>query len=133
MKLYIFVFIILMPLLLKAQIDLTKATQNTKTHIFHRDTIKSIDKEVGGMIPYLILFNLTTANIPIMLSADGEKWSDFDLDPTSKHLFRCDGIQMMYIIVDSDKSNDITAKIYVRKKYKIFYYSGVKVDIVEIP
>lgn len=122
-----------MSFLSKAQCDTTEAARNVDTLIFYRDTIDIKNKMPGNMIPHLVLYNLTNINVPIELSADGQTWSDFKLDPHSKRLFRCDGISKMLINVFLNKSDTIKAKIYVHKTYKIFYYEGVKVDLIEMP
>lgn len=132
------VVLIMAPLSVSAQIDTALAAQNVRESTFYigesgevmQDTIV---RDVGKNIPHLTLFNLAQSDVKIKLSKNARAWSSFKLNPVSKNLYRCDGINHLFLIIDPKNKNAVKARITRGKKYKVYYNQTLNVfDIVEI-
>ena len=127
----------LLPILLKAQSDTIVASQKVYTHIVQFDSTgmnqNEVSKSMGKFLPYLVLYNLTWNNISIKISADKKKWIGFGLNPMSKHLFRCKGINQIFIVVDTVAPNPIKKCVKRNIEQKIFYNNSInKFDITNM-
>jgi len=97
MKQYLIFFCIfvLLPFMVKAQADTAVAARNLKQSTFRvsdkgevtQDTVR----KVGRAIPHLVVFNLASDKVTIKLSNNAKNWTNFDLESTTKNLYRCDG------------------------------------------
>jgi hypothetical protein len=138
LKLSLILLQIFITSLLNAQHDTTLASRNVIKNDFTIDSSGILNqkptKDVGNKIQHLVIFNLSFSQVNIKLSVDGQKWTDFLLQPITKHLYRCDNIQRMFIIIDPTAAYPVKAKIYRSKKYNIFFDDQLNLfDIQEIP
>ncbi len=90
------------------------------------------NREVGEHIKHLQITNLLAQEVEISLSLDLKQWTNFTVKSPEKKIFVCDGIDMMYIIINPKSAKPERKKIYRDKKYELYITSYKTVSIKEI-